>query len=331
MNKTMNSILLKKESFEGMTGRHLGFHARKLAFSVFRLIILLSIGYIVIYPILYMVIASLREPRSFLDPTRIWIPEKLTLDNYATVFKAMDYGKTLLTTVRIEVVSAIFQVAACALPAYGFARFKFKLRKILLPILFITILVPPPVIILPLSRNFANLDFLGILGLFNTLTSVDLRLDIYGTTLSYYLPSLLGVGLRSGILIFIYMQFFKNLPAELEEAARIDGAGSLRTFLSIAVPSSGVVIITVTMFSLLWHWNDYYNAVMFLTGDVPMAVTITTIGETMKSMGLLTWGFYHQFVCMMAACVLFVTPMLVVYLVLQRWFIESIDRVGITG
>jgi len=278
-----------------------------------------------------MVIASLREPQSFLDPTRIWIPEKLTLNNYATVFKAMNYWKTLLTTVRIEVVSALIQVATCALAAYGLARFQFKLRKLLLPILFISILVPPPVIILPLSRNFANLDFLGILALFNALTGIDLRPDIYGTTLSYYLPSMLGVGLRSGILIFIYMQFFKNLPAELEEAARIDGAGSFRTFLFIAVPSSGVVIITVTVFSLIWHWNDYYNAVMFLTGDIPFSVIITTIGGTMKSMGLLTWGFYHQFVCMMAVCVLFVTPVLVVYLILQRWFIESIDRVGITG
>lgn len=113
-------------------------------------------------------------------------------------------------------------------------------------------MVPAPMIIIPLVINFSKMDVLGILGLFQDVSGIDLRPNLLGTELTFYLPSLFAVGLRSGILIYIYIQFFKGLPSELEEAAWIDGAGPIRTFVSIAVPSSGVVILTVTIFSLIW-------------------------------------------------------------------------------
>lgn len=146
------------------------------------------------------------------------------------------------------------------------------------------------------------------------------------------MPSLFAVGLRSGILIYIYIQFFKGLPSELEEAAWIDGAGPIRTFVSIAVPSSGVVILTVTIFSLIWHWNDYFLASMYMRRDYPLAVALSNLNEMLTTRGIwLTADNPEGMAYLMAGCLMFIIPVLLVFMVVQRWFIESIDRVGITG
>lgn len=299
-------------------------------YAAFRFIILISVGYIILYPLLYMAITSLRTSASYLDPTRNWIPKQITLEHYKKAIEFLNYGHSLWLTVRTEIVSAIIEILSCAVAAYGFARFKFKFKSFFTAVLFLTILVPAPMIIIPLVTNFAKNDFLGILGLIYKLTGLDLRLNLVGTVFTFYLPSLLGVGLRSGILIFIYIQFFKGLPKELEEAAMIDGAGPIRTFLKIAIPSSGVVIITVTVFSLVWHWNDYTLASMYMPGNRTLAVSLSDFPSILNSLGFYT-NVPETKGYLLAGCVLFVAPMLIVYLILQRGFIESIDRVGITG
>lgn len=133
------------------------------------------------------------------------------------------------------------------------ARFKARGKGVFNALLILLILIPSQMIVVPMMMNYSKLDILGIFGLLNNLTGIDLRVNILGTPLTFYLPSLFGVGLRSGVLIYIYIQFFKGLPGELEEAAWIDGAGLFKTFFSIAVPSSSVVFTTVTIFALVWH------------------------------------------------------------------------------
>lgn len=304
--------------------------AAKIILGILRYAILLSIGYIVLYPLLYAVITSLRVPDSLYDPTRQWIPQTVTFSNLKEALKFLDYWKSLLVTLKTEVASALLEVLSCAVVAYGFARFNFKIKNACMGILFLTILVPAPMIIIPLVTNYAHLDVLGILGLFNRITGIDLRPNIINTELAFYLPSVLGVGLRSGIFIFIYIQFFKGLPRELEEAAYIDGAGPIKTFIKIALPSSGVVIITVLVFSLVWHWNDYFLAAMYMPAEKTLGVNIMNYETILQAYGL--WkGAFDTNCYILAGCVLFTIPILVLYMFLQRGFIESIDRVGITG
>ena len=176
------------------------------------------------------------------------------------------------------------------------------------------------------------MDIFGVFGLINQLTGVDLRVNILGSPLAFWLPSLFGAGLRSGILIFIYIQFFKGLPAELEEAAWIDGAGPIRTFVRIALPSSGVVILTVFVFSVIWHWNDYFLASMYTNDHYPLAVMLTLMQDALPPLGYsLTPSQPESMAILMAGCVMFVMPMVILYMVMQRWFVESVVRVGITG
>lgn len=308
-------------------------HAGGRAYSVFRIVLLLAIGFVILYPLLYMITTSLRSKASFMNSVRVWLPEKIApLENYKVAFDVLNYKEGILSTLKYEIVSAVLEIAACAVAAYGFARFKFPFKKLFMGMLFLTILIPDTMIIIPRVTNNAQLDFLGIFALINRLTGIDLRPSILNTGWAFYLPSFFGAGLRSGILIFIYMQFFKSLPAELEEAAWMDGAGPIRTFLKIAIPSSGVVILTVTVFSLIWHWNDYFLSSMYLTEDYPLAVWLTMMPKLLPSRGYsLVPSQPQSMAILMAGCVVFIVPMLIIYTVVQRWFIESIDRVGITG
>ena len=309
--------------------RHIG----KRAYSVFRIIILLAIGFVILYPLFYMISTSLRSRASFMNSVRVWLPEKLdALTNYRVALKALHYKEGLISSLKYEVLSAVLEIISCAVAAYGFARFKFPFKRLFTAMLFLTILIPDTMIIIPRVVNNSQLDLFGILALFNKLTGIDLRPNILNTGLTFWLPSLLAAGLRSGILIFIYIQFFKGLPAELEEAAWMDGAGPIRTFIRIALPSSGVVILTVTVFSLIWHWNDYLLCAMYLSDDYPLAMSLNMLPTALTTMGYyLNPETPETLAFQMAGCVLFVTPMLIVYMILQRRFIESIDRVGITG
>lgn len=307
--------------------------APSIAAYTIRMILLISIGFVIIYPLIYMIVTSLVSRNGFFNSTRVWIPEAISpMFNYQTTWELMDYSNSFWSTIRYELVSALIEVGACAVTAYGFARFNFKCKGLLVGVLFLTILVPDMLVLIPRMANYSNMDILGIFGLINNLTGVDLRPNLLGTEAAFYLPSLFSMGLRSGIMIFIYMQFFSGFPKELEEAAWIDGAGPIKTFLKIALPSSGVVITTVLVFSLIWHWNDNLLCSMYLNEQYPLAMQLKLLPTTLSTMGYyLNENQPETLAFQMAGCVLFVTPMLIIYMILQRKFIESIDRVGITG
>lgn len=307
--------------------------SRSIFVTVLRAVFLIAFSYILIYPLIYMLTNALKSVSDYADPTVVWVPKYLTFSNFDKALMVMDYFKSLLNTVAYEVVAAIIEVFTCAIYAYGLSRYKMRFKSIMVALLFITILVPDIMLIIPRMMTFKQLDFLGVLGLFNKLTNIDLRPNIVDTPLAFYLPSLFGVGLKGGLIMFIYMQFYKGLPNELEEAAWIDGAGPLKTYFKIILPSSGVVILTNFIFSFIWHWNDFLLAIMYTYKNRPLAVVINDIKQYIYlrllqvdyDSGIATYGIP------LAACILFILPPLVIYMVLQRKFIQSIDRIGIVG
>ncbi len=301
--------------------------------SLIRYLFLISVGYIVLYPIFSALSTAIKQEVAFYDVSLYWLPKYVTLENFGIAADLMEYGKAVFRTITLDVVSALIEIVMCAIIAYGFARFEFKGKKILEFLLMITIVVPVQVYIVSMIINFKNFDVLGILGLFNHWTNIDLRLDLLNTNWSMYLPSLFGMGLRSGILIYIYIQFFKGFPKELEEAAYIDGAGPFKTFWSIAVPSSSVAITTVAVFSMVWHWNDCTLGLMYFTKDYPLAVQLANLPSTLTVNNPFVGGassVMEQSV-IMAGCLLYILPVLIGYLLIQNKFVKSIDRVGITG
>lgn len=302
----------------------------KLITVFLRLLLIIPLGFLVLYPIIFMVSrAFMPANSSALDPSIVWLPKQFSTENFQMAIEAMDYWKSLFTTLQIEVLSGLIEVFTCAIAAYGLSRYKFKGQNFLFILVMITIIVPSQAILIPMYLNDVHLDFFGILNLFGKITGQDIRPNIIDTGWAFYLPAIFGTGYRSGLFIFIYRQFFKGLPKELEEASWIDGYGPFRTFLKIVLPTSGPAILCVTIFSLIWHWNEYYLSAMLIFNRSPLSVSVSMMTDTL-------WNMYHvkgelASNIVMCACLLMILPILLIYLWLQKYFMESIERVGIVG
>ena len=301
-----------------------------LIVSIFRYLLLIAISYIILYPLFAMISYSLQSRADVLDTSVTWIPKFGTFDTYKVAFEALDYPKALLNTVLVGLVSAALEIFSCAIAAYGFARFKFKGRGLLFGIVLFTAIVPVQILVIPLFLNYQYFGFGYIVNLLNLIPGVNIPyVSLIDTPLTFWLPSIFGVGLRSGLFIFIYRQFFMGLPKELEEASWIDGCNPLMTFFRVVIPSSGVVFLTVAIFAIIWHWNEYYQSVIFFTNDFPLSVTLSNI----RADALYNLGYRDAFAApyVSAACLMFIAPVLIMYIFLQKKFIQSIDRVGIVG
>ncbi len=302
-----------------------------MIYSVIRAFFLISVSYVVVFPLIYMLSKSLISTDAAIDPSIVWLPREISFENYAKAFKALNFVKSAGVTLSVHMVSAVLETAVCSWVAYGLARFKFRGNNLIFWCVIITIIVPSQAIIVPLYLNFSDLDIFGILGLLSNITGKDISINILNTGWSFYLPALFGVGIKSGLFIFIFRQFFRSFPAELEEAASIDGAGPVYTFLRIVVPSSGIAYLCVIIFSVIAYWNDYYLSVMFFKKNYPLAVALKDIGDSIKFLGFGTADAAASRNITMTACLLFILPVLILYLILQKKFIQSIERIGIVG
>jgi multiple sugar transport system permease protein len=270
----------------------------------------------------------------FYDPTVQWVPKNIIFDNLKAAVQAMEYWKSLFNTLIVGIVPALLQFCTCAIYAYGMARFKFRGRNILSAIMFLNILVPVTMLIIPTYVNFQHMDFLGILGLINKISGVDIRPSITDSPLAFYLPAIFGVGLKSGLYIYIYTQFFKGLPKELEEAAWIDGAGPWKTFLRIIIPSSGSAAITVLIFSVIWNYSDYYLPQIYLSENLPLSVMLNrfqySLGSIMEYYIENGSDLIAKHV-IIASCLIFLIPLITFYSFVQKKFIASISTTGLVG
>ncbi len=179
--------------------------ARHIAVEILRYVFLISFAYILVYPVIYMLTNAVRTTVDYIDPSIVWLPKSITLQNFKDAWKALKFGTSFKNTVVLELFSAAIEVFTCSVFAYGLSRFKFRFKSVLMFFLILSILIPDIMVLLPRVLNFKHLDFLGIFRMIYKLTGVDLRPDIYDTPLTFYLPSLLGVGLKGGMFIFIYM------------------------------------------------------------------------------------------------------------------------------
>lgn len=297
--------------------------------AVCRMVLMVGLSFIILYPIIYTVIIAFRPSQDLLDPSVVWLSKSLTLDNLKNAIRLMNFYESLPNTVLVVLVSTVLQMFSAALTGYGFARFKFKGKKLLFGLLLFTILVPPITIIDPLYMEFRFFDFFGI-GSLTELFGLPLKVNLLNTRWTFYVPAMFANGLRSGLVIYIYNQFFKGLPKELEDAASIDGCGSMKIFFHIILPSATPVLVTIFIFSIVWYWNDYLFSSMFMPSLKTLSVALNGLGDLLRS-ELNSYDPYLLITTMQAGCLLVVTPILIVYLFLQKFFTESIEKTGIVG
>ncbi|MBQ8926828.1 MAG: carbohydrate ABC transporter permease [Oscillospiraceae bacterium] len=322
MNKEEIAYLRRKEAMEKV-------------WPVARFLILFGLCFIILYPLMYMLSCSFRAQEDMSDPTVMWIPRHLTLKILSQTMDAMDFWKTLGNTLLLNIGCSLVQVVTCAITGYGFARFRFKGKNLLFGIVIMMILVPNQIIAIPQYMEFRYC--LGLQPIIENAfgPAVGSKFNLIDTPLTMYLPALMANGIRAGLMIFIFRQFFKGLPKELEDAAYLDGCGPFRTFIQVMVPNAASSFLTVFLFSVVWYWNDYYVSSTFFTQNATIALMLKNL-NTLLSIKLFNSATVEispreQILWMEAGCLLAVTPLLVMYAFLQKYFTEGIERSGLVG
>lgn len=296
---------------------------------IFRFFILFGLCFVILYPLIYMLSTAFRPDAEMNDPSVIWLPKTLTLSNIKDAWRVMKFSTKALYTVRLNIIASILQVITCSITGYGFARFKFKFKGLLFAIVVLMIIVPPQITTLPL---FIQLQFFKPAFVPKLLT-LGKATSFIDTGWAMYLPALFANGIRAGLFIFIFRQFFRGMPKELEDAAYLDGCGPFKTYLVVMVPNAKTSFLTVFLFSIVWYWNDFYISTGFYTQTDTIALALRNLGSQLQrdmfnnnpvsARQLIVW--------LEAGCVLSITPLLVMYVFLQRYFIEGVERSGITG
>ena len=315
LNSKVSPIVLKRRSTAFVVG-------------IIRTLFIIGLCYLFLFPVAYMIVTALQDPAFANDPSSIWIPKKLSLVAIKGAMEALNFWPSLSITTRISIFSTIASLFSCSLAGYGLARFKMPGKKIVMVLLFLTILVPPQLLLTAQYVNFRYFDFGGLFSLFG--------FDVYllDTELSFVLPAIFANGLRGGLFIFIFKQFFEGLPKDLEEAGKIDGCGTFRTYFSIMLPLAVPAFITVLLFSFIWHWNDYYSAAVYFTGDVrPLTVMLNGLQAALEQ-GMTIAGdatAMESRMYLQAGALLTILPPLVIYIFTQKYFTEGIERTGIVG
>lgn len=295
---------------------------------IFRFLILFGLCFIILYPLIFMLSTAFRPNSQMNDPSIIWIPKSFTLQNIKETWRAMDFTSTVLRTLRLNVVSSLLTVVSCAITGYGFARFKFKGRNILFAIVILMIIVPPQITTIPLYMQFAYFNPLGLVKLFTGEYG-----NLIDSGFAMYLPAMFANGVRAGLFIFIFRQFFRGLPKELEDAAYLDGCGPIRTFIKVMIPNASSSFLTVFLFSIVWYWNDYYVSSSFFINSSTVSLMLQNLQKQLEVeiFNNQSVGTRQLIVWLESGCLLSITPILVMYIFLQRYFTEGLERSGLVG
>ena len=306
-----------------------------IIWKIFRFLLLIGICYIFLFPVIYMLSVAVRGPDTVNDPSVVWIPREFSLDSIKTAIDILEYPRAITTTLIIAVASTVGSLISCSLAGYGFARFKFREKNIAFALVMLTIIVPPQTTIISSFVNYRNFDCFGILKPVHLIfPSVDAGINLINTPWTFILPAFFGAGLRAGLFIYIFRQFFAGMPKDLEEAAMIDGCGALRTFVQVMLPLAKSAFITVLLFSFVWHWNDYVQAAMYFNDNQPISVMLNQMQSLLqdaKLFNVVTNTPDEIRTYLQAGCLLTILPPLVLYVFTQRFFTESIERTGIVG
>ena len=287
--------------------------------GLFRALFLMGVGFVMLYPILFMISNSLKSVSDALDPTVVWIPSGTDMFNFKMAFKLLKFNDTLVNTLILVVPCVILQVITCLFVSYGFARFEFRFKGLLFGLLVFSLIVPVQTYIIPLYVNLKTMHLL----------------DTYW---QFYIMAALGTGIRSGLYIYIFRQYFRGLPKELEEAAYLDGCNPLRTFLHIMVPNVKGAILVVFVLSFVWYYNDYTLTGMLLNSNYPLSIALTgvstALNNTVQGMVGQTIGSDIKLLSdsiLSAACLIVAMPLIGVYVAVQKHFTEGIERSGLVG
>lgn len=274
---------------------------RKLLQRVVLYTLMVLVGLLVLLPLVWMLSTSFKPKAEWFTREIQWLPQTFTLENYTRIFSnpTTPIANWFLNSIIIAVITTVLTLFIDALAAYAYARMEFPGRRALFALLLATLFLPGIMFLVP---NFITIFRLGLL---NTFPGV-------------FLPSLAGV-----FGIFFLRQFFETIPRELEDAAHIDGASTFQTFLYVALPLSRPALATLAIITFLASWNDFLWPLLILRDR-----TLQTLPPGLRT---LQGAYNAEYGQMMAGAAIAAVPVLILYVFLQRYIVESVATTGIKG
>ena len=275
-------------------------------------LVLALVSVIMVLPFIWMLSTSLKQDGEIFGETIRWIPSVLDWENYSYIYKSLNMDVLFRNTLYVSLVAVVGQTLLCSMAGYAFARLEFPGKNALFIATILTMAVPFEVLVLPLFVLVRNFPLLGGNDLFGQ-GGIGM-MNSYSGLIFPHLVTVYG--------IFIFRQFFLNFPKELEDAARIDGATRPRIYWNLIMPNAGPVIGTMGLFSFLWAWNDLLWPVVIIKepGMKTLQAGIATVAQNPSR-----WGE------MMAASVMITVPMIIVFLILQKFLVQGVATSGLKG
>ena len=316
-----------------------GNKVKKGLLKCFTMILIAGLCFTILYPILDLVPVVFSSVEELGNPNVIWIPlEQSTVSFKAATRFIMPEG--VLTMVKSVLYAAgimLVQLFFSSITGYALARVDFWGRKIVYFMVILVFLLPRQSLLLAQYIYFNHFDVLGIMDLFTEAGEVNL----INNPIVLVLLAVFGFGVNQSLFIFLFSQFFKNIPKEIEEAALIDGCGFYKTYFRIMVPNAVPIISTVAMLSFVWNYGDtYYTNYFNPNGSYLSTILSSTFNSANKEYvmnAVRTWYDIPLVPDMafdavkQAGVLIYLIPLLVVYLIGQRRLVENMENSGLVG
>lgn len=312
--------------------------AKKVTISIFFGVMVLGLCFTMIYPIIKLFPNVFCDLTDLGNPEVVWIPiNRSTLSFSAAWRLTIGSGvKKLLLSLGYAAAITLVQIFMCAMTGYAVARVKFPGSKLIFFSVLFVFLVPRQALFISQYLHFNHFDVFGLIKLF---TGHDIKLIDQPFTL--FLLALFGFGVNQSLFIFIFRQFFKNTPKELEEAALIDGCGFNRTYFSIMIPNAKPAIVTVGVLGFVWNYADtYYTGYFNSSGPYLAHILKTTLGSQNRDFVLRAIQTWYKLplattfsfdAIKQAGILIYMIPLLIFYFITQHWLVENVENAGIVG
>lgn len=283
----------------------------KYVISIVRLIFIIGMCFVVLFPLFQKIVLSIMSSVDLYDATVTYIPKHLTTANYSAAWTKLGGITVFLRTLGLTVCCALLNVICATLVGYGLARFKFKGNGLVFGLVILALVLPSDLLFIPRYMMFSSAGLLN---------------DSWVPMLAF---SITCTGLKASLYIFLMRQFFKGQPHELEEAAYVDGAGPLKTFVSIMLPGAVSMMITVFLFAFVWQWLDDSYTTVFMRKVELIPTKYTSLHYDFSDNTAL--AALNISLTKSAGVIIIIAPLVALYAFTQRYFVESISRSGLVG
>ncbi|WP_336786187.1 carbohydrate ABC transporter permease [Paenibacillus sp. MMO-177] len=310
---------------------------RSVLFDVLFYSLIVGLGFAILYPIIKLFPTVFNNLEDLGNPDVIWVPLELSIQSFKAAIRLIfGNGMPLLQSVGYAVIIAVIQIFVSAIAGYSLGRVDFWGKNIVMFLVIVTFVVPPQSLLISQYLSFKHFDVFGIITAINGGT-----IDLINHSYTLYLIALLGFGVKQSMFVFVFRQFFKGLPKELEEAAYIDGCGFYKTFLKIGIPNAIPAIMTVGILSFVWNYGDtYYTGYFHPDGpylSIKLAATFAPANVNNILYAVRTWfdvpgatTFAFDAV-KQAAAIIYLLPLLIIYFGVQKRIVENFEQSGIVG